>query len=406
MRFSACVIISLLCTFLTGYTSRRFFDTWTRNIVISKKCLYAVIALGFCLYATGFIPLCASDEDPDVALLVGVNTHYEQGEALDRIPEMRIRIVRTGVTWADIEPTFETPPRYEWGTADAIVAEHKSRGTTILWGFFGTPEWASEKGGLNGVPKDAVARERFREFVRAVVERYKDDIQYFEVWNEPNLERFWIGSVDEYIDYWLIPVHEEVKRVDQNKKVIGPGLALLNSSARIQVDDFFKVLGWREAHRYLDAISQHAYEGKPSGIVEQFERGDYQCLWFFCWKKRDSLYEIYERTGFGNHPIWLTEFGWRTDKVSETRQAEYIVETLQLLAYRPRFYAAIIYELKDGPSPQYEEKYGLLRDDSTPKAVAAALRERKLIPSAPSIGRECDPQEPKECGFDFILWPK
>lgn len=332
-----------------------------------------------------------SEEDPGISLEVGVSIHQESGEILDRVEEMRIGWVRVDVGWADIEPTFETPPLYVWDAADAVVTAEKIRGRKILWLVGGTPSWASTNGKRNGVPKDAVARERFREFVRAMVERYVDDVHYFEVWNEPNLERFWTGSVEEYVNCLLIPAYEEVKRVDPEKKVVAPGLALLHSSARIKVDDFFRVLGWYEAYRYVDIVSQHIYEDRPRDIIEQFEDGNYECLWFVCWKNRDGLHSIYRRAGFGNYSIWITEFGWKSNETGEERQGKYLVETLDLLARRRVFGAAFIYELYD--DPRYTKNYGLLKNDGSPKTAYYALKDRTLSLVGPPAeeDKNCDP---------------
>ncbi|KKS81869.1 MAG: hypothetical protein UV58_C0015G0003 [Candidatus Wolfebacteria bacterium GW2011_GWC1_43_10] len=124
----------------------------------------------------------------------GLVTHWASGRQLDWVIEVGASWVRTGVGWEFIEPELTEPPTYRWEVADKIVNDCRVRGLKILWGFPYTPKWASDNGQSNGVPRSPVAQEHWRKFVRATVERYHNDIDYFEPWNEPNNEKFWRGT--------------------------------------------------------------------------------------------------------------------------------------------------------------------------------------------------------------------
>ena len=245
---------------------------------------------------------------------------------MDWVAEVGAPWVRTGVGWEFVEPELTEPPTYHWEVADQIVNDCKARGLKILWGLPYTPKWASDNGESNGVPRHPVSQEHWRKFVRATAERYRNDIEFYEVWNEPNNERFWRGTVDEYVFYILKPAYEEIKAVDSNKKIVGPTLETIRG-ARIKVEDFFGRLGLLHASQYIDILSQNVYQDEPEDVTNQFEKGDYECWWIFCFKKRASLFTIYKNNGFGNHPVWINEFGWRSDKVGEGHQANYIVDT-------------------------------------------------------------------------------
>src|SRR5882672_950381 len=45
-------------------------------------------------------------------------------------------------------------------------------------------------------PKDL---EDWRTFVRTIATRYKGRIHAYEIWNEPNVKRFWTGSIDQWV---------------------------------------------------------------------------------------------------------------------------------------------------------------------------------------------------------------
>ena len=324
----------------------------------------------------------------------GLVIHWASGEQLDSVVQVGAPWVRTGVGWEFIEPELTEPPTYNWEVADKIVSDCRARGLNILWGLPYTPKWASDNGQSNGVPRSPVAQEHWRKFVRATAERYRYDVDYFEPWNEPNNKSFWQGTTAEWVVYILKPAYEEIKAVDPNKKVVGPTLECIRG-ARIKVEDFFWWLGVLHASQYIDILSQNLYEDEPEDVTNQFEKGDYECWWIFCIKKRDSLFKIYRKAGFENHRIWINEFGWRSDKVGEGHQAKYIIETLGRLSRRQRFGNAFIYELQD--DPRFKPKWGIMKADGSPKKVYWQLRDAfKKVDSAPIITRE----EPSELDTD------
>ena len=40
----------------------------------------------------------------------------------------------------------------------------------------------------------------YLEYVNKTVRRYKDTVAAWEIWNEPNLERFWDGPMEDYYE--------------------------------------------------------------------------------------------------------------------------------------------------------------------------------------------------------------
>ncbi len=60
----------------------------------------------------------------------------------------------------------------------------------------------------------------FLEYVRHVVERYKDRVSAWEIWNEPDIARFWTGSMEEF--YTLARrTAETIRKVDREHPIIG-----------------------------------------------------------------------------------------------------------------------------------------------------------------------------------------
>ncbi|KJF16668.1 GH39 family glycosyl hydrolase [Acidithrix ferrooxidans] len=118
-------------------------------------------------------------------------------------------------------------------------------------------------------------------FVEHLVDRYGLDevVQWpFEVWNEANLEVFWTGSRDEYLQ-----LYDEaalaVKSVCSDIKVGGPSSA---------------------ACEWVEALASHAKErGIPLDFVSTHTYGNLPL----------DLRPVLERYGFGDIPIYWTEWG-------------------------------------------------------------------------------------------------
>jgi hypothetical protein len=101
----------------------------------------------------------------------------------------------------------------------------------------------------------------FLDFARATVERYKDEIDYWEVWNEPNHRNYWGATPDgkEYGEL-LVQTANIIKEVDPGSKVIGGSMAGINPEF---TDDFLSV----GSDKLIGIISYHNYGAVPEERV-------------------------------------------------------------------------------------------------------------------------------------------
>lgn len=134
--------------------------------------------------------------------------------------------------WSYIE---KTPGVYNWEGADKRVDELLSGGNAILFIIHGVPDWAAIKpspyGNIHASygPRDV---EVMKKFIRALVNRYKDRVKYWEVWNEPGCNVFAPDDTvppkgyatperaEEYVRI-LKATYEAIKEVDPEAKVVG-----------------------------------------------------------------------------------------------------------------------------------------------------------------------------------------
>jgi len=130
--------------------------------------------------------------------LAGVNVELAQYSPkeletqLDRIAAAGFTWVRQPFLWQDIEPE---PGRYTWETYDTVVAAVQAHTSLRLVAVLdGTPPWARNSLAPDHpfAPPASVGIMPFR---GAVAERYGDSIDFYQIWDEPNIREHW-GNLD------------------------------------------------------------------------------------------------------------------------------------------------------------------------------------------------------------------
>ena len=199
----------------------------------------------------------------------------QAGTLIDSLVAKAARIgvkwTRLGASWPEIEKTKGV---YDWdGTDKAFDIALKNNitpfvcisGGNKLYSKLSTYDTPAEREiyGYKPEPpvKDPVAMKAYLGFVRALVERYKDKIDYWEVWNEPNHRNYW-GSVPNGKEYGklVIPTAQIIKELDPGCKIIAGATSGIDPAF---TDDFL-VTG---AYKLIDIISFHNYGPVPEERV-------------------------------------------------------------------------------------------------------------------------------------------
>jgi len=103
--------------------------------------------------------------------------------AADLMREAGIGFVRMDFLWSDIEPR---PGRFDFARYEQIVDMLRDRELRVLGILHYNPAWRSAP--WNQAPE----AERYSEFARSVVRRFKDRVRYWEIWNEPDHPEYWL----------------------------------------------------------------------------------------------------------------------------------------------------------------------------------------------------------------------
>lgn len=146
---------------------------------------------------------------------------------------------------------------YDFSATDMHVQAIRSIGAQVFYRLGYSWEPSSER-----APRDYA---KFAEVAKRVVMHYNHGwakgfnygIQYWEVWNEPDLKMFWAGTSDQYFRFYDL-VARAVKSVDPSLKVGGPALSGGPVFAnRGFLDDFLRFC--KANGTPLDFVTWHIY---------------------------------------------------------------------------------------------------------------------------------------------------
>lgn len=205
-----------------------------------------------------------------------------------------LRLHDANVTWAELEPQ---PGRWDWKRLDRIVANAGDARVDLLLPLQGTPAWAASNPasagaygkGANSAPADM---DDWIAYVRAVATRYKGTIRAYEVWNEPNLTRFFNGTPRQMAELTKSAA-QAIRAIDPAALVVCSGITS-NYGLRWLRD--YLAAG---ADRYCDVIGYHFYvqHGAPEKMAPLIA----------------DVKKAMARAGIAQRPIWNTETGWVID---------------------------------------------------------------------------------------------
>ncbi len=319
--------------------------------------LAAVALFLAAIAAPGTLP--AAPERPhrpwtEVNPYFGINAHLPSADDFDAIEKAGFGFVRVDFTWDRMEPLRG---QIRWDLMDPVVEEADAHGVRLVAILGFCPPWASSGPSAYYPPRHA---RDWKEFVSALVKRYRGRVRHWILWNEPNSSTFFRGSTDQFIQQVLIPGAEAAKAADPGCKIVGPDLAHLSGARWDTWLD--KILA--EAGSYLDIISHHCYKDKPAEILRMLEGPSRP------WEP-PPVQRIIERRGQGSKPFWLTEVGWRSTHVGPAKQSGYLISTLQSTRQRGWISKVFLYELRDSPQ---EPGFGLMTYAGKPKQAYTDVR--------------------------------
>lgn len=245
---------------------------------------------------------------------LGIAVHLPDEPQLDLAADLGVDWIRIDFIWAFVEPEQDV---FDWARYDQLIAESRERNLRIFATISGTPDWATSGAEGPGVPDDSAD---WWDICYRAAARYRGWVEAWGMWNEPNLDRFWEGTLVDYRVQILKRGADAVHAADPHALVAGPELAHLNSA---------NWEGWMRscvggAFEELDVVTHHVY---PSGVgagdvTRKLEEGG-----SYPWDP-PSVRKVLRDLGWFGRPFWLSETGVETDTGGAYAQAVFYEDLL------------------------------------------------------------------------------
>ena len=266
-----------------------------------------------------------------------------------------VRWLRLFPEWGVIQPKKD---QWDWHVADAMAADARANDIHLTGVLCYLAPWASADGGTRKFPIKDIRY--WRDYVGGAVGRYKDDVKYWEVWNEFNGS--FGDSKDKVKDYAELAVtaYDAAKKVDPDAKI---GLSVANFDV-----GFLDAVIKAGAADHFDFICVHPYENL--GAVAEGGEVGYLSL---AGNLRKMLAANKQRTDI---PLWITEVGFQApiepDARGDAEQADLLTKAY-ILSMAQGFERVFWFEAR-GPAYGKGTDHGIIRRDWTPRPSYDALK--------------------------------
>jgi O-antigen ligase len=290
----------------------------------------------------GYVDATQNADLPYRMPLLGVNADLTQYslEALhhqfDLMQQAHITWVRQVVRWDEIEPQ---QGQYRWETWDSIVdAVQSFPDLELVVVLLNSPDWARpvQPNDNPMTPPDDPAT--FAAFAAAFANRYGQSIDYYQIWDEPNLTAAWGDSQPRPADYavMLQSAYTAIHSADARATVIAAALAPTTEQGPENISDilYLRDLYAFGARDFMDAAAAKPYgfDASPSDRAVDSDILNFSRL--------IALREEMVRNGDGHKALWGSAWGWNSlpdtwtgtpsiwGSVTEAQRTQYTIESL------------------------------------------------------------------------------
>jgi polysaccharide biosynthesis protein PslG len=288
------------------------------------------------------------------------------------------------IDWASVE---REQGRYDWTIPDGIYAAMRAQSLEPVMVISNAPDWARDPAATCQAqrgcmfPPLAQHDDAWQAFVQAAVERFPD-VTAVEVWNEPNIERFWAPQPDpaRYVEL-LAAAHDAVAAAGSGAPVIVGGLVASPRTTSVPASDFLRQVYAQGCACDFEGIGSHPFP-RVKPLLETM------------WNRLTNLTEVRDANGDSATPIWITEVGVTSDPnqaagVTAEEQGDELIRLYRSIEGH-NIAAFLIYRLIDdvaGGEGPFFAQMGVLSPDLEPKPAYCELGN--------AIGTACDAGPPE-----------
>src|SRR5579885_847328 len=257
-------------------------------------------------------------------------TTWPPTDGLGRVATLgAIRLWDDKVKWGQINTAQGS---YDWSVLDGYISQVQSLNADILYTFGDTPDYAGTipSGNVhclapsdyscsppNDVNPDGTGTDNyFSTFVTALVTRYKGQISYYELWNEPDCSCYFAGTQAQ-----MVRMNSDAKAIINS---IDPNAKLLMPSGHVwSLNTWFTAYLAAGGAATFDIVNMHMRSNGTLNIVPENFLTTYS-----------NIVASVDANGLGSRPLWDSEHGIKADEnVTDTDTlAGYVARELVLRA--------------------------------------------------------------------------
>jgi O-antigen ligase len=327
---------------------------------------------------------------------LGVNvelTQYTTDELslqLEQMENAHVKYVRQFFYWDEIETEKGV---LNWQDVNPIVESFQAfPHLKLVAVLMNSPEWARAEGLTQTAAPEKVTD--FAVFIQAFAERYGDTIDYYQIWDEPNLTAAW-GLTEPRVSQYaslLQAAHEAIHNVDTGATVIAAALAPTTETGPKNISDLIYLgdLYALGAKDYMDAVAGKPYGfGSPPGD----RRVEADILNF---SRIVALREIMVENSDSNKPLWASNWGWNSlpsswtgqssiwGQVSSEQQIQYTLDALSRVEREwPYVHGLVLHHWQPDAMPDDPIwGFALINQAGEPTSLLNTLQQRQMLNTA------------------------
>jgi hypothetical protein len=271
---------------------------------------------------------------------------------IDHVKTLGFEWVKFQMPWKNVEPAQGS---YDWTVWDEVIGAYADSDIKVMLSILKAPDWArpaDDDKSVEGPPADPAS---YAEFVSLVTDRYRDQVQAIEIWDEQNMWYKAGGKGRVYAEAYvelLRQAYQAIKAVNEDIIVISGAMSPAGNVPDLAIDDvdYLQQMYANGAKDYFDALGAHpsGYNCPALADWRIFEddtavfRGPFEYRhhsWCFLGTMQ-AYREVMVANADGDKAIWVTEFGWAVSDAPESgyqyaedntyeEQAQWIIEAYQ-----------------------------------------------------------------------------
>jgi O-antigen ligase len=242
----------------------------------------------------------------------GVNAELTQYDtsALDHnlrlMEQAHVVWVRQNIRWSDIEPTRG---QRNWDKVDSIFStleQHPQIKPIVV--FVSEPAWSRATQPTPTAPPTSITE--FAQFAGAFASRYAKQVDYYQIWDEPNLIEAWGGQEPSATAYTalLAAAYKAIHQNDLIATVIAAALAPTTETGPKNVSDiqYLHDMYAIGAKDFMDAVAAKPYGFGNSPDDRTVSANNLN------FSRIIALREEMVRNGDAKKSLWASEWGWNS----------------------------------------------------------------------------------------------